>query len=282
MLFIVTLGLGEIFRTEPALHRIISWLGFAVMVYLGYLFFPRKNLQFVDVAVGGQINGNLQTLFQRVEWIWSARQHRLVEMRENHRQRIGLLADLRHIFPAQMNLPAMERLTASRKAAALADKEISSPSRIFNTGTKFGIPRVNKKLLIILDPVGECLHVAVFHRNSSHRNSPLIKNLVLLQWQFHHLKSRFVGGLNRRPRCKDGLQKVLGPLRSEDGQRTGVRPGRRRILASEQQRHDVGCMIGVQMTQEKPLHGVGLNACCHRSAQRSAAEIKKKPPSGGL
>lgn len=36
MLFIVTLGLGEIFRTEPALHRIISWLGFAVMVYLGW------------------------------------------------------------------------------------------------------------------------------------------------------------------------------------------------------------------------------------------------------
>lgn len=34
MLFLLTLGLGELFRTEPALRTVISWLGFAVMLLL--------------------------------------------------------------------------------------------------------------------------------------------------------------------------------------------------------------------------------------------------------
>lgn len=36
MLFVLTLGLGEVFRTEPALRAVIAWLGFAVMLYFAF------------------------------------------------------------------------------------------------------------------------------------------------------------------------------------------------------------------------------------------------------
>ncbi|MEM8664619.1 MAG: LysE family translocator, partial [Pseudomonadota bacterium] len=34
MLFVLTLGLGEVFRTEPALRTVIAWTGVAVMLWL--------------------------------------------------------------------------------------------------------------------------------------------------------------------------------------------------------------------------------------------------------
>ncbi|MCF3936406.1 LysE family transporter [Acuticoccus sp. M5D2P5] len=36
MVFAIALGLGEVFRNEPALRIVISWTGFAVMLYLAY------------------------------------------------------------------------------------------------------------------------------------------------------------------------------------------------------------------------------------------------------
>ena len=36
MLFLVTLGLGEIFRTQPAIRDVVAWGGCAVMLYLAF------------------------------------------------------------------------------------------------------------------------------------------------------------------------------------------------------------------------------------------------------
>ncbi|WP_108658919.1 LysE family translocator [Acuticoccus kandeliae] len=36
MVFTVTLGLGEVFRSAPALQTVIAWLGFAVMLWLAF------------------------------------------------------------------------------------------------------------------------------------------------------------------------------------------------------------------------------------------------------
>lgn len=52
MLFVLTLGLGEVFRTEPAVRTAISWVGFLVMLYFAFRLARQS---------GGKANGSART-----------------------------------------------------------------------------------------------------------------------------------------------------------------------------------------------------------------------------